>query len=161
MREGSLGSVLVVDDDDANARMLARLLQHEGYTVRTAPDGETAIDLMAASPADVLLLDVMLPQIDGFEVCRRIKADPATRLTPVVFLTGLDAREHRIAGINAGADDFLAKPFNVEELRARVRSLVHLKHYTDDLESAESVIMSLALTVEARDAYTKNHCQRL
>jgi putative two-component system response regulator len=99
--------------------------------------------------------------MDGFEVCRRIKADPATRLTPVVFLTGLDAREHRIAGINAGADDFLGKPYNLEELRARVHSLMQLKHYTDDLESAESVIMSLALTVEARDAYTNGHCQRL
>ncbi|HEX3867708.1 MAG TPA: HD domain-containing phosphohydrolase [Gemmatimonadaceae bacterium] len=155
------GRVLVVEDDPSNARMLTRLLCSEGYTVETAADGQEALDVIAKRPPDVLLLDVMLPTIDGFEVCRRVKADPATRLTPVVFLTGLDAGEHRIAGINVGADDFLSKPFNTEELRARVRSLVQLKHFTDELESAESVILSLALTVEARDSYTNGHCHRL
>jgi putative two-component system response regulator len=84
-----------------------------------------------------------------------------TRLIPVVLLTSLDARQHRIDGINAGADDFLTKPVQFEELTARAASLVRLKRYTDDLESAESVIMSLALTVEARDPYTQGHCQRL
>ncbi len=155
------GRVLVVEDDAANAKMLTRLLCAEGYTVETAVDGQQALEAVAKRPPDVLLLDVMLPTIDGFEVCRRVKADPATRLTPVVFLTGLDAGEHRIAGINVGADDFLSKPFNTEELRARVRSLVQLKHFTDELESAESVILSLALTVEARDSYTNGHCHRL
>src|SRR5207302_3848403 len=101
------------------------------------------------------------PSLDGFEVCRRIKTNPRTRLLPVVFLTGSSAREHRIVGIQAGGDDFLGKPFDPEELQARVRSLVRLKHHTDELESAESVILSLALTVEARDAYTSGHCERL
>jgi putative two-component system response regulator len=101
------------------------------------------------------------PGIDGFEVCRRIKQNPATRLTPVVMVTGLDERKDRIDGINAGADDFIVKPFDSQELRARVQSLIKLKRYTDDLESAESVIMSLALTVEARDVYTEGHCKRL
>ena len=90
-----------------------------------------------------------------------MKENPATRLTPVVLITALHDREDRIQGINAGADDFLTKPVNAHELKARVRSLVRLKRYTDDLESAESVIMSLALVIEARDAYTDGHCQRL
>ncbi len=102
-----------------------------------------------------------MPGIDGFEVCRRIKQNPATRLTPVVMVTGLQAPEHRLEGINADADDVIDKPFHAEELRARVKSLLRLKQYTNDLESAESVILSLALTVEARDPYTEGHCQRL
>jgi putative two-component system response regulator len=103
----------------------------------------------------------MLPGVDGIEVCRRLKQDAATRLIPVVLVTGLDARQNRIHGIEAGADDFIGKPFDQGELRARVRSLVRLKRYTDELDSAESVILSLALTIEARDAYTDGHCQRL
>src|SRR5438477_176877 len=98
------GRVLVVEDDASNAKMLMRLLCNEGYSVETAGDGLEALDAIAKRPPDVLLLDVMLPKLNGFEVCRRVKSDPATRLTPVVFLTGLDAGEHRIAGIKAGAD---------------------------------------------------------
>jgi len=99
--------------------------------------------------------------MDGFAVCRAIKQRPATRLTPVVLVTGLHDREYRMQGIDAGADDFLSKPYDEQELTARVASLVRLKRYTDELESAESIIMSLALTVEARDPYTQGHCQRL
>lgn len=99
--------------------------------------------------------------MNGIEVCRAVKRAPATRLIPVVLLTGTGGREHRLAGIDAGADDFLEKPFDAEQLKARVRSLTRLKRFTDDLESAESVILSLALTVEARDPYTEGHCERL
>ena len=106
-------------------------------------------------------LDVLMPKLSGFEVCERIKQNVATRLTPVVLVTALHERGDKIQGINAGADDFLTKPVNAHELKARVRSLVRLKRYTDDLDSAESVILSLALTIEARDAYTDGHCQRL
>ncbi len=155
------GAVLVVDDEEQNRGLLVRLLGREGYVVHTAADGESALATIECSSPDVILLDVHMPGLDGIEVCRRLKQNPATRLTPVVIVTGLQAREHRIAGINAGADDFLTKPFDLEELSARVRSLLRLKHYTRDLESAESVILSLALTVEARDAYTEGHCDRL
>lgn len=155
------GTVLVVDDEPAIAQALVRLLQAEEYAVDVVCDGESACDLVARRPPDIILLDLGLPGMDGFEVCRRLKSTATTRLIPIVLMTGLDERERRIAGINAGADDFIGKPFDIEELRARVRSLVHLKHHTDDLESAESVIMSLALTVEARDSYTDGHCQRL
>jgi putative two-component system response regulator len=106
-------------------------------------------------------MDVLMPKLSGYDVCERIKHNPATRLTPVVLITALHEREDRIEGINAGADDFLTKPVDPHELNARVRSLVRLKRYTDDLDSAESVIMSLALVIEARDAYTDGHCQRL
>ena len=106
---------------------------------------------------DVVLLDVNMPRLDGFEVCRRLKANPATRLIPVVLLTGLAAVEDRVRGIDAGADDFLSKPYAAAELEARVRSLTRLKRYTDDLDSAESVILSLARTIEARDLYIQGH----
>jgi putative two-component system response regulator len=129
--------------------------------VQTACDGLSALRSLDHFSPDLILLDVQMPGLDGFEVCRLIKDHPATRLTPVVLITGLSDRESRIRGIEAGADDFIHKPFDAGELTARVRSLLRLKRYTDDLESAESVITSLALTVEARDAYTNGHCQRL
>jgi cyclic di-GMP phosphodiesterase len=155
------GVVLVADDEHENRALYARLLAGEGYEVHTVPDGASALIAIERHRPDVILLDVQMPGLDGFEVCRQVKLNPATRLTPVVMVTGLNERQNRIKGINSGADDFIVKPFDTEELRARVRSLIKLKRYTDDLESAESVIMSLALTVEARDSYTEGHCQRL
>jgi putative two-component system response regulator len=157
----SAGKVLVVDDEAANVRMLSALLAREGYAVVTASGGEEALALVASEHPDLVLMDVLMPTLSGYDVCERIKGNPATRLTPVVLITALHEREHRIRGINAGADDFLTKPVDPHELKARARSLVRLKRYTDDLDSAESVIMSLALVIEARDAYTDGHCQRL
>lgn len=154
-------TILVVEDDPAIREILVRLLTRRGYSVASAGDGEAALAAVDDTRPDLILLDVQLPGVDGFEVCRRIKQRPATRLTPVVLVTGLNDRPHKMRGIEAGADDFLSKPFDEEELTARVASLVRLKRYTDDLESAESVILSLALTVEARDPYTDGHCQRL
>jgi putative two-component system response regulator len=153
--------VLVVDDDDLNRSVLVRMLQAHGYDTNVAADGETALAAIAAAPPDLVLLDVVLPGISGMEVCQDLKSRAATRLIPVVLVTGMATRKHRIAGINAGADDFITKPFDAEELQARVASLLRLKQYTDELDSAESVILSLALTVEARDTYTEGHCQRL
>lgn len=155
--------VLVVDDEPGNRELVTRLLQRHHYDIQAVSDGEAALEFVrsAARLPDLILLDVMLPGADGFAICRALKSAPLTRLIPVVLLTGLEARAHKIAGINAGADDFLTKPLAVEELIARAASLIRLKRYTDDLESAESVIRSLALTVEARDPYTDGHCQRL
>jgi putative two-component system response regulator len=151
----------VVDDEAANVKLLNSLLTREGYTVVTASDGEEALAMVATTHPDLVLMDVLMPKLGGYEACERIKRNPATRLTPVVLITALNQREDRIQGINAGADDFLTKPVDPHELRARAHSLVRLKRYTDDLDSAESVIMSLALVIEARDAYTDGHCQRL
>jgi putative two-component system response regulator len=116
---------------------------------------------VAREHPDLVLMDVMMPKLNGFGVCEQIKQNKATRLTPVVLITALCKREDRIQGINAGADDFLIKPINIRELTARARSLIRLKRYTDDLDTAESVIVSLALVIEARDAYTDGHCNRL
>jgi putative two-component system response regulator len=154
---------MAVDDEAGNRELVTRHLQRHHYDVMTFPDGESALAYLESHQQlpDLILLDVMLPGIDGFALCRRLKEDPLTRLIPVVVLTSLDAPQHKIQGINAGADDFLAKPVQFEELIARAAALVRLKRYTDDLESAQSVILSLALTVEARDPYTDGHCQRL
>lgn len=145
----------------ANVELLKSLLTREGYHVITASDGEQALEMVAREHPDLVLMDVLMPRLSGYEACERLKQNRATRLTPVVLITALHEREDKIQGINVGADDFLIKPVNAHELKARVGSLVRLKRYTDDLDSAESVIMSLALVIEARDAYTDGHCQRL
>jgi putative two-component system response regulator len=155
------GRILVVDDEPINIKMIGRLMTPEGYEIAAATTGETALDQVPLVKPDVILLDVSMPGIDGFEVCRRLKNDAATRLIPVVLLTGLAAVEDRVRGIEAGADDFLTKPFVGAELKARIRSLTRLKRYTDELDSAEAVILSLARTIEARDPYTGGHCERL
>ncbi|HLA40423.1 MAG TPA: HD domain-containing phosphohydrolase, partial [Candidatus Glassbacteria bacterium] len=103
----------------------------------------------------------MMPGMDGFEVCRRIKGNQETVLVPIVMITALGEKADRIRGIEAGVDDFLTKPYDRQELRARVKSLLRVKHYTDELERAEAVITSLALGVEAKDSYTEKHCDRL
>ena len=157
----SAGKVLIVDDQSADVELLKALLSGEGYTVVTALDGRQALAMVESEHPDLVLMDVLMPGLSGLEVCERIKQNKATRLIPVVLITALTDSQDRIHGINAGADDFLSKPVNPHELRARVRSLVSLKHYTDDFDSAESVILSLALVIEARDAYTDGHCQRL
>ena len=153
--------MLVVDDAPVNVALLEHLLSRDGHTVLTAADGLEALSIIERERPEVVLTDVVMPGIDGYELCRAIKSNPTTRLTPVVLVTSLQSRDERLKGINAGADDFLIKPVNPHEVCARVRSLLRLKRYTDELDSAEAVIMSLARTVEARNPYTLGHCQRL
>lgn len=153
--------LLVVDDSGLDRQVLQDELEGEGYRVRTAADGEEALLRVAESPPDVILLDVIMPKLDGYEVCRRLKADPKTILIPVVMITSLSQTQQRIAGIEAGADEFLSKPVNRQELLTRVRSLLKLKRHTDELENAETVLFSLAISVEAKDPYTNGHCDRL
>jgi putative two-component system response regulator len=153
--------VLVVDDLESNRKLLARYLTADGLAVYFARDGADALASMASVNPDVILMDVMMPGLNGLDACRALKADPGTRLIPVVLITALNETADRVRGLDAGADDFISKPFNPHELRARVRSLLRIKRYTDDLDSAESVIMSLASTIEARDSATEGHCQRL
>ncbi|MGE0449043.1 MAG: HD domain-containing phosphohydrolase [Vicinamibacterales bacterium] len=159
MREA--GTVVVADDVQTNLDLLVEPLRRDGYIVHTAFDGAEALALVLRESPDVVVTDVMMPKMTGFELCQQLKTHPATRLTPVVLVTSLDGDQDRLEGIEVGADDFLAKPVNVPELRARVRSLVRLKRFTDELDSAESVIISLARTVEARDPYTGGHCARM
>jgi len=154
-------TVLVVDDDQNVRSFLGRLLGTAGYLVEHAGNGRAALEAINALSPDVVLLDVRLPELSGFEVCRRLRENATTRLTPVILVTGLDAYQQRIEGLEAGADDFLTKPVNTRELLARVGSLVRLKQYTDDLDSAASIIMTLAAMIEARDGYGAGHCSRM
>jgi len=128
------GKILIVDDESAARLALATLLRREGFEVTEVRDGATALAHCASFCPDLVLLDILMPGMDGFEVCRRIKATPQTRLTPVVLITGLSATEDRIQGINAGADDFLSKPVNKLELLKRVENMLRLRHVTDELE---------------------------
>ncbi|HEB84478.1 MAG TPA: response regulator [Bacteroidetes bacterium] len=153
--------ILVVDDEIDTLDVISMMLDTLGYRTITAMDGRAALEIILSNPPDLIISDVLMPEMDGFELCRRVKENRLTRLIPVVLLTGLGSSEDRIQGIEAGADDFISKPFQHAELRARVSSLLRLKQFTDDLEHAEQVIISLALAVEAKDPYTKGHCQRL
>jgi putative two-component system response regulator len=153
--------ILVVDDNEDNAALTAQLLQSRGYQVRVVHNAEDAEREIHAHPPDLIMLDVIMPGKSGYDLCRELKAERATRLIPVVMMTGLTDREDKIRGIEAGADDFLNKPIFPEELFARVRSLLKLKEFTDELESAEDVLCTLGLSVEARDPYTEGHCERL
>lgn len=154
-------TILVADDSELNRELLSEILSQEGYQVIQARDGREALKMIRQQSADLVLLDVVMPGSNGFEVCSLIKLRPETRFIPVILVTGLTSVFERIEGIKAGADDFLSKPVNKEELLARTRSLLRLKEYTDELEHAESVLFSLALSIEAKDPYTKGHCDRL
>jgi putative two-component system response regulator len=157
----SIGRVLVVDDLPGNVSLATAMLHFDGYLVSDATNGLDALEAVMRDHPDLVLMDVRMPGLDGFEACRALKSDPVTRLIPVVLVTALQDTEDRIRGMEAGADDFITKPFNAHELRARIRSLIRIKRYTDELDTAESVIVSLALTIEARDHSTEGHCQRL
>ncbi|RAK69166.1 PleD family two-component system response regulator [Phenylobacterium kunshanense] len=130
--------ILVVDDIESNVRLLEAKLSAEYYEVLTASDGPTALAMAAAERPDIVLLDVMMPGMDGFQVCRRLKDDPETRHIPVVLVTALDGRADRVAGLEAGADDFLTKPIDDVMLFARVRSLTRLKSVIDELRDREA-----------------------
>jgi putative two-component system response regulator len=153
--------VLVADDTESVRSLFSQLLAFDGYDVILARDGDEALALAQQQRPDVLLLDVRMPGLDGLEVCRRVKSAPETRLTPVILVTGIADANDRIEGIEAGADDFLTKPVNASELRARVRALSRMKQLIDELDSAEAAFMALALTIEARDPSTNGHCERL
>lgn len=139
------GTVLIVDDDAEIRRSLGRILTQEGFVVSEAASGEQALQHLEQSPVDVVLLDVMMPGIDGMETCRRIRQNPRLGLVPVVFTTVLGDRESRIEGKKAGADDFLVKPIDETELSVRVRNLVLVRRYYQHLEDERS---SLKRTIE-------------
>src|SRR4051795_7947596 len=154
-------TILVVDDKLDTLLLVRELLTSRGYNVLTASDADEALQAIKAERPDLILLDVIMPGRSGYDLCRELKDDPSTRLIPVVMITGLSDRSDRIRGIEAGADDFLSKPLYPEELFARVKSLLKLKEFTDELENAEAVLVALALGIESRDPYTGNHCERL
>ena len=129
----NMAKVLVVDDTPHNVKLLADLLTVKGFGVATATNGEEALAKIAADPPDLVLLDIMMPGLSGYDVCQRLRADPQTALLPVVLVTSLDPQQERIKGIESGADDFLGKPINQPELFARVRSLLRIKTLQDEV----------------------------
>ena len=159
--QDSPATILLADDNEDLRETLQYMLRSHGYRVLCAPDGDSALREVANNSVDVVMLDVHMPARSGFSVCREIKSRPETRLVPVILITGLGSSECRVEGIESGADDFLCKPVRKQELLARVRSLVNLKRYTDELESAESVLCTLARSIEAKDPCTEGHCDRL
>jgi putative two-component system response regulator len=153
--------VLAVDDRPLNLELVQAYLSELDCEVVTADNGHDAVLMVQHQRVDLLLLDVMMPGIDGFEVCRRIKADPKTRLLPVVLVTALNQVPDRVRGLEVGADDFIAKPVDRFELVARVRSLLRVKALYDRLDDAQRVMLALARAVEAKDAHTESHTERV
>jgi putative two-component system response regulator len=160
-RQEKRARVLVVDDHPLNRQLLQAYLTAVDCSVLTAASGAAALEIFAEQAPDLVLLDVDMPGIDGFEVCRRLKATPEGRLVPVVMITALNQVEDRVTALEAGADDFMTKPVEKSELVARTRSALRLKATYDSLESAERVIYALAAAVEAKDSYTEAHTQRV
>ena len=155
------GTILVADDQSSNRELLEELLTTQGFKVIAVPDGAAALEELTRVQADLVLLDVMMPRMNGFEACEKIKSNPDTYLIPVIMITALSDKHDRLEGIRVGADDFLSRPVDRTELLARVRSLLKLKQRTDELERAESVLFTLARSIEGKDPYTHGHCERL
>jgi adenylate cyclase len=153
--------VLVVDDTPLNLKLLGDLLAIKGYVVATAASGEEALASMAAEVPDIVLLDVMMPGLSGYDVCRRIRANPATSLLPVVLVTSLDPQQERVHGIEAGADDFLSKPINQPELFARVRSLLRIKSLQDEVRRQADALAQWNVALEDRVQAQVAELQRL
>jgi putative two-component system response regulator len=155
------GRIMIVDDSREMAGVLAALLELSGHTVELFDDGRRALAAIAHAPPDLIILDVQMPHLDGYTVCAALKRAPVTWAIPVIMVTVDVEREARLQGIEAGADDYLPKPVDAQELEVRVRALLRTKRRQDGLEPAEAVIFALARTVEAKDSYTEGHLRRL
>ena len=157
----SFHTVLVVDDEAPIRDFLKQVLTRAGFAVEMAVDAPSALEAIARASPDVVLLDVQLPGMNGFDLCRRLRLNRATRLTPIVLVTGRDDRAARVEGLDAGADDFLTKPVDTLEMLARVRSLARMKQFTDNLDSVTDILVTLGCMLEARDGYGEGHCHRM
>jgi putative two-component system response regulator len=153
--------ILAVDDDPTNLIVIDKMLAPYSCNVQKVTSGREALDAVWKELPDVILLDVMMPGMDGFEVCKKLKGSESTRLVPIIIVTALQEREDRINGIQAGCDDFISKPIDRLELIARVHALGQVKRLNEDLDHAEAVVLSLARAVEAKDHTTGDHCDRL
>jgi putative two-component system response regulator len=158
---GNRFRILVADDEATSARLLKAMLGPLDCDTIVVENGEEALQALSAGGIDLIFLDVMMPRMDGFETCRRLKSDPATRMVPVIMVTALGDAESRVKAIEAGADEFITKPPDRMELTARVRALLQAKRLNDNLVSIENVLISLASAVEAKDSYTEGHVRRV
>ncbi|PIR16321.1 MAG: hypothetical protein COV46_08725 [Deltaproteobacteria bacterium CG11_big_fil_rev_8_21_14_0_20_49_13] len=153
--------ILIVDDNKVNIELLRAQLKPYDYTIETALDGEEALSKILKDPPDMVLLDLMMPKISGYEVCRSIKQNKNTQFVPVIVITALQELDDKLKAIELGADDFLVKPFNKLELITRIKSLLRMKELHDDLDTSESILFSLAEALEAKDIYTRGHSERV
>jgi putative two-component system response regulator len=153
--------ILVVDDVEPNRELLEAHLISEGYQVESACSGQEALELVQAKAPDLILLDIQMPGINGYQVCEKLKGGENTRLIPIVMITALREMEDKIRAIEVGADDFISKPFNKLEVLARIRSLLKVKYLNDQLDTAENVIFALARAIESKDKYTEGHIERV
>jgi putative two-component system response regulator len=153
--------VLIVDDNETNVELICMHLKPFNYELIKAYDGEQAIEIVQQNEPDLILLDLMMPKISGYDVCKKIKSNPKTALIPVIIITALRELDDKIKAIDLGADDFLVKPFNKLELLTRIKSLLRLKTLYDELDHCEAVVFTLVETLEAKDIYTRGHSERV
>ena len=153
--------ILIVDDIEMNIKIIEAILRPHNYEIFKALRGREALDIMDHNDIDLVLLDIMMPEMNGYEVCRRIKSRQSTCTTPVIMVSALDDAESKIKGIEAGADDFISKPPSKNELTTRTKSLIKLRTLYKDFTNIESVLFSLARTVEAKNPYTNGHTSRV
>lgn len=153
--------ILVVDDIAENLLLLENVFAREGFEIDKVGDAHRALEALRLNEYDLAVLDVMMPDVDGFELCRRIKEKQGARFFPVVLITALNDRKSVMTAFECGADHFISKPFDREELVAKVRSLIKLKNLQNDLDHSENIILTLAVALESRDPYTKGHSVRV
>lgn len=153
--------ILVVDDYKLSRELFTEYLDHAGYDTIEAKDGAEALEMLAEHSPDLMLLDLVMPRVDGYEVCRTIKENDNTTLLPIIVVTGLEDFDAKMKALAAGADDYINKPLNEKELLTRVRNHLRIKQLTDRLESAENVIMAMVRILEAKDPYTRGHSERV
>lgn len=154
-------SIVVAEDDSATRALLRVVLERAGYVVRQFDDGAEALAEILRQPPDVALLDIGMPGLDGLEVTRRLRAEPMTALLPVILLTARGRLEDKVSGLDAGASDFITKPFEPAELLARVRSNQRLATALTRLENTRDVLVALASAIDAKDPVTEHHCDRV
>lgn len=155
------GRILVVDDNADNVEIIATRLRYRGYEVREATHGEEALAGVSEDPPDLILLDVMLPGVDGYEVSRRIRSNPRLPYIPIILVTARDSTQDKITGLDAGADDYLTKPINLPELEARVRSMLRIKRLQDELEEKNRDLERLSISDGLTALYNHRHIHGL